>query len=148
MINVSDITKALKTQLENDSNLVSNSIKNIKRSEYVNYDPDLCPWVGIYKDSSDTEPASLGKNSTSWKSKINFSVLVQSSDLGSGEDCEDKLDKYIKLVKDAIWSDATIGGTVDMITGFTVEYSYELTDESTMHFQWATIKVIVEARTG
>jgi len=148
MINVSDITKALKAQLENDAALIKNDITNIKRSEYVNYNPDLCPWVGIYKETSSTETASLGRHSTSWKSTINFNIVIQASDLGSGEKCEDKLDKYIKLIKEAIWDDSTINGTVQMINSFNIDYSYEMTEEDTIHFQWAILKLTVEARTG
>jgi len=148
MINVSDITKALKIQLENDSELVKEGIKDIKRSAYVNYSPDSCPWIGIYRQDSVTDSASLGKHSTSWKDVINLNIVIQASHMGSGEECEDKLDNYIKLVKDAIWSDSTIGGTVLMINSFNIEYSYEMTEEDSIHFQWAVLKLTVEARTG
>jgi len=148
MINVSDITKALKTQLENDSNLISNGITNIHRSSYVNYSPDLCPWIGIYKDVSTTEPSSLGRHSSSWNSTISFNIVIQASDMGSGSACEDKLDSYIKLIKDALWADSTINNTVDMINSFSIEYSYEMTEEDSIHFQWAILKLTVEARTG
>ena len=150
MINISDITSKLEEQLKNNSAMVQEGLTRIYRSEYVNYSPDLASngWVGIYKEDSTSGSASLGKHSRSWKDTINFNLLIQASHLGSGAECEDKLDKYIKLVKDAIWADPKISDTVDMITGFRIDYSYEMTESDSIFFQWAELKFTCEVSTG
>jgi len=147
MINVSDITKALKNIFDNNATMIKEGF-TIERSEYVNLDEGRCPWIGIYKNTNKTDPATLGVHNSSWSSEITLKLIIQASHLNSGAECEDRLDRYLKQVKDAIWTEPTIGGYVEMVTGFDIEYLFEETESEEAYFQWAIINVTLEARTG
>lgn len=143
----SDITKAVVAQLESDAALLSIN-PTIKRGEYINELPRLCPWIGVYKGSVSMKPGALGRSASTFDSTIPAKIVVQASHGNSGAECEERLDEYVKLVLDALWSDPTIGGTVGLIRGFDIEYTYRETESETLYFQWAIINVECHVRTG
>jgi len=126
MINVSTITASLETTFKADPTLATDGFRSatIKRGEYVNMDPDLTPWLGIYRTRVGYNPRSLGRgNNCEWQGEVTIRLLIQASHTQGGDDCETRLEQYVKDVLDATWSDPTWAGVVDMVTGIDVEYS-------------------------
>ena len=147
MIDLSIITKALQDQLNSNIGVIE-FLRNstVIRGEFINDDPNQTPWAGIYRGKVTYEPRTLG-SMNNWEAKPTVRIIIQASDLRSAEDCETALEGYVKTVMDAIIEDTTIGGTVDIITGFDVEVGYIETDRSNMHFQGASITLHLEVAT-
>ena len=91
MINFSDITKAVKKILDTDIE-VSGFMGNKKSiiGEIINYDPNQVPWIGIYRGKTTYEPRTLGSIGN-WEGMPSLKIIVQHSDLHSGEKCEEVL---------------------------------------------------------
>lgn len=147
MINISDITQAVVEQINNYPAIRAKDF-NVSRSSYVNYDPDLTPWVGVYKGTATYTPRTMGRHARSWTFVAEINIVVQASHFGTGAEAEDRLDEYLQIINDALWADPTIGDTVSMITSLGIDYTYEYTESETTHFQWAVLKLTVEAQTG
>ncbi len=148
MINVSDITQALKSILNSNVNVSDFVKKEVTVGEFVNADPNQAPWIGIYRGDGIYNPERIGRGSNEWELTQNIRILVQAVDLKSGEDCEVKLENYVKILLDAIWLDSTINNTVDMINSFSVEYTYSEIDRKSLSFQTAIITIEVEVKTS
>jgi len=151
MINVSTITQSLQTTLRASATLAAHGFTSntILRGEYVNMDPDRTPWLGIYRTKVGYDPRALGRgNNCAWQGTVTIRLLIQASHLQGGDDCEDRLEGYIKDVLDAVWADPTWVDVVDMVTGIDVEYSYKERDTATIYFQWAMVTITAEVATG
>ncbi len=147
MINFSEITRALVTQLENYEDVINLS-PVIERGEYVNVDPDRTLWIGVYRSKANYTPRTLGRSISSFQNVSSIEILVQESSMLSGADCEDRLEDAVRRVLDGVLSDMTIGGTVDMVNDFEIEYLYNETVIESVYFQAAVITVSVEVVTG
>jgi len=147
MIDAAKIAEALKSQLTSNVYMVQNGVK-INRGEYVNMDPDLTPWVSIYRDSIDYVPERMGKHTKSFTASIVFKLLIQESNLDTGEKCEDQLEALTQAVLDAVWADPKLGGNVDMLTAIDVNYSYNEHDSKTIYFQWSIVSLTFKVATG
>lgn len=145
MINVSDITKAVKKMLEQAPSL--NDIKSVERGEYVNMDPSRTPWVGVFRTQIDYSPKALGMHARSWKANIIIKLVVQASE-GTGEATEDSLEDLVQRIMSVILTDLTLRDYVEMLNSLKIEYSYDETDSKTMDYQWAFVTLNYEARTG
>lgn len=151
MINLATITASLLSSLQADATLASLGFRTagIVRGDYVNKDPSLAPWLGLYRTMVDYSPRCLGtKNPGSWEGKITIRMLVQASTTQGGDACEDLLESYVKAALDAVWADPTWSNVVDMVTALNVEYSYKEDDTSTIYFQWAMVTITAEVSTG
>ena len=148
MINFHTITKAIRTQLANDAAVSAFMNREITIGEYINVDPDIVPWMGIYRGKVTYTPRTLGVNASSWEATPQVRIIVQATSFKSGEDCELLLEDYVEKTIDAIWADPTIGNTVDMLVGYEVEYGYNETDRETIYFQSAIITLDLEAKTS
>lgn len=151
MINLSDITSSLQATFQGSATLAAHGFTpaGIVRGEYVNMDPDLAPWLGIYRTKADYSPRALGRgNAGAWSATVTIRLLIQTSSLQGGDDCEDLLEAYVKDTLDAVWADPTWTSTVDMVTGLDIEYSYKDADTSTIYFQWAMVTITAEVSTG
>lgn len=148
MLDISQITKGIETILNNDSG-VAGAQMLVTRSAYINMLPNATPWVGIYKDKMSCQPHTMGRHNKSWKCTVGFDIYVQAVSYKSGSECEEKLDKYMQILKDALWSDSTLGGTVAQVTGIDTQYTYEKpTDSKSLYFQMAVITLTAEVMTG
>ena len=145
MINPSDITRAIETAFNTDP--VFNTF-TIERAELVNENPALCPWLGIYRESIDYAPETLGLGPDHWTAIMTLTLIVQSSNFGSGTQAEDDLEGYVKSVITKMFEDTTIRGSVDMINAIKVSYSYIAEDEQTLFFQSALIEMTLEVSTS
>jgi len=146
MINAATITRAMETLLRADATVGGYTIE---RGEYVNMDMDRVPWVGIYRGDMVYDVQTLGRGANNWKAEFPIKVIVQSAtSKGNANDAEDDLEEYIRAVLDAVVLDKTIGGTVAMVTGITIEYSFNETESETVYFQNAEISILTEVRTS
>lgn len=145
MIDLSKITKALHSQLSNNI-AVRNIFSGIVLGEVINSDPSRTPWIGIYRGKTTYEPRTLG-SMNNWEAFPTAIIIMQATDLRSAEKCEEVLEGYVKIVMDAVIEDTTIGGTVDIITGFEIEPGYIETERSMMHFQATNIILNLEVAT-
>lgn len=145
MINPSDITRAIETAFNTDP--VFNTF-TIERAELVNENPAICPWLGIYRESIDYAPETLGLGPDHWTAIMTLTLIVQSSNFNSGTQAEDDLEGYVKSVITKMFEDTTIRGSVDMINTIKVSYSYVAEDEQTLFFQSALIEMTLEVSTS
>ena len=145
MINPSDITRAIETAFNTDP--VFNTF-TIERAELVNENPAICPWLGIYRESINYAPETLGLGPDHWTAIMTLTLIVQSSNFNSGTQAEDDLEGYVKSVITKMFEDTTIRGSVDMINAIKVSYSYVAEDEQTLFFQSALIEMTLEVSTS
>lgn len=153
MINTATVTAAVVAQLkaglpaQTDAGLDYRDAL-ITRREYVNRNPGLTPWIGVYPRRRSLAPRTLGNTATMWQATFEITVVVQATSRRSGEGAEDLLEEYHADVLAALESDRTLGGTVDMIVGYQTEYSYVETESESLFFQEALITLTAEAKTG
>lgn len=146
LLNTADVTAALVDLLNSHPDTMG-YLKNIERGEYVNKDPALTPWCGVYRTEINYEPRQLGHHARTWLSLLTVKLVVQAH-AGTGPDTEDELENTVQRVMTAVLSDLTIGGTVEMLKKMNIQYSYDETNSSTLDFQWAFIELVYETRTG
>ena len=145
MIKANDITKALIEAFDNDSGFNGFTLE---RSEYVNENPSLCPWLGVYRAGMDYQPETLGLGEDHWTGLFTVNIVVQAANMASGEESEDDLESYVELVISKVFADTSIGAIVDMVNSVKVTYSYKAEDETSMYFQSAIIEMIMEVSTS
>jgi hypothetical protein len=145
MLLASDISKAIEEAFRADPTF---NEYVIERSEYVNENPSLCPWMGIYRGGIDYSPETLGDGPDYWTGSMVMRLIVQASDYNSGADAEDKLETQVRDVINKMFTDKTIRGSVDIINSVQVSYSYVAEDEATMFFQAAIIELTLEVSTA
>lgn len=147
MINLNDITKEIETILNEDVTVRGfMSGKDIELGEFINYDPNRTPWVGVYRGKVNYVPRTLGMQEN-WEASPSVKVIVQATNLRSAAECEEALEGYVKAIIDAMLKDITLNGSVDIITDFDVEQGYIETDRSSTYFQGATITFNMEVAT-
>jgi len=147
MINISAVTRALETLLK-DHPTIKQQQYIIVRGEKINENPDLVPWLGIYRRSIDYDPTVFGLHSQTWVGDIKITMIIQESSLDGGDDCEERLEKRVQEVMDVVLSDVTLNANVEVLTGTTVSYTYNEVDEETLSYQNALIDLIFQAQTG
>ena len=143
MKNINNLLTGLTDQLRNNAVLSAKGY-NVKQGVYINRNPDIEPWVGVYKGKRNYTPATLGHDLLQWDNSITVMVVVQAAFYGDGDLTDELLEERIKEVLDAVNGDHTIGGQVDMLNDISIEYSYVREDSSTILFQEATINLIYE----
>lgn len=143
MIDASVITKAMHQLLING---LPNSY-NIERSEYINFDPDRVPYVGIYRGQLKYSPHTLGRDLSSWRADFTITLVVQAASINTGGEAESRLEKYLQEVLDIVVADKTIGGTVAIIKDIEINYSYNMEESGTMYFHAAEVDILTEVRT-
>lgn len=144
MINVAEIARATVDVLERWPDLAD--VKAVERCEYVNVDADRLPWIGVYRGVVDYEPHTISPGSRSWRATVQQRIAVQEV-AKRGEQAEDKLERRIQQVLEALVANLTLNNTVDIITTFRREPGYVETDRDTMYFQSDEIIITAEVRT-
>lgn len=146
MLNVADVTSALLMQIRDHAE-INGVFKAVERGEYVNKDPAITPWCGVYRMNIKYEPRQLGHHARTWRGLLHVILIVQAH-APTGEQAEDDLEDSVQRVMTAVLSDLTIGGTVEMLNSCEITYSYDETASETVDYQWAFINLIYETRTG
>ena len=145
MINFKDITTALYDLLVASNTEAKTYV--ITRNSAVNDNPNTATqgWIGIYRDGVDYAPHSSGPRP--WLATIKIRVEIQSASMAGHEDCEDRLDEMESFVISAIESDRTLGGYVNIITGYSFDYSDAYNpDELEIYFQSSALIITAEVR--
>jgi hypothetical protein len=144
-INTAKIAQALQALLKRELTIV----KEVYRGEYINEQAKLAPWVGVYRAPVTYEPRTLGRGADTWEGNPQFRIVVQESSFKDrGMDCEDKLEQAVAQVLNALETDRTLGGTVDTISKYEIDYSYIETDAASIYFQTAFILITTEVQTS
>lgn len=145
MLEINTPLTKLKEQLEDKSVLVDFGF-TISQGEIVNENPNHAPWLGIYTQKVSHNTETIGTTLKRWKGDITLILVVQATHLRSGAECYALLEKYVKEVVTSVLSDTTFGDSIDLVESLDVDYSYNRSDESTLHFQEAyiTLKVKTE----
>lgn len=143
MINLANILKALHAQI---NMYHSTQGMEVERSTYANTSDNVAKngWIGIYPGPVRYEPRTLGRGALNDHATIEIKIIVQAASSKSGEDCETLLEQYTKNVVDAIYSDCTIKGEVDIINGMTVEPIFDENNGPTLYMQNRIIKLSAE----
>jgi len=142
MMDFSVVTKGLQELLKNNANLQG---FRVTRNEYVNEDPGLDKWVGIYKGKVIYTPQTLGRNNN-YKTRFTIKVIVQAYGVVHTTDIDEVLEQRIAYVMDVVNADPRINGTVDMVLGYEVDYEYSTQEDESMPFQLAMITISMEKR--
>lgn len=140
--NLSEITSALRDQIQNFESVISiTDGMTIGKSEVVNEDVSNCPWCCVYRSSQTISPYTLGG---SYDNDPILRIIIQAASFKSGEDCEDILESYVKEIVEAITSDTTIQETVDIVSSIEIAYGFINSDEHDAYFQSAIIEVNIK----
>jgi len=143
MINMKDITKAVKTIL--DDNLSDYIIeRNPKRNEDPNIAARGKGWIGIYRGGLDYDAYTTG--STPWLAHPSLMVEIQAASLLSGADAEDRLQDAEEEIMDVLTANKNLNGTVSMTMGYEVKYEYNEDEEAQIYFHAAIITIKTEVR--
>ena len=144
---ISAISVAIVDRLRSWDALVDMAVP-VERSERVPGDPSRTPWVGVYRVGVNygDAPRVLGFGHGFRRYTASYAIVIQESDQSSGAECEDRVEKVIREVVGALLSDPSLGGTVDVLESFSVEYEFVPTNSG--FFQQAVIKFSVVGTTG
>ncbi len=143
MINFADITKGVKSLFDDNLNgfiIERNSLENLDE----NTASKNKGWIGIFKGPVDYLAGRIG--SIPWDVEIKVIVEVQCASFKSGEDAEDKLEEAIKEIMDLLNNNPKLGDTVNMTTGYEVEYLYDKNEEKSLFLQAAIIAILAEVQ--
>lgn len=139
MINFNTINLAIKSMLESSPYFNNYTIEI---GEPLNADPAL-DWVGVYRDIIKYDPKFLGRGAQNYLADLSVRVVVQDFNF---DDKEKDLEERVNALIEVIDADRTIKGSVSMVTGIAVEYSFIDSDDESFFFQMATIVFNLQAR--
>jgi len=143
MINMKDITKGVKTVL--DDNLSDYIIqRNPKRNDDPNTAAQGKGWIGIYRSGLDYDPYTTGAQP--WLAHPSVMVEIQTASFLSGEDAEDRLQDAEKEVMDVLTANKTLNNTVSMTNGYEIKYEFNEDEEAQVYFHAAIITIKAEVR--
>lgn len=142
-----EILKSAEDQLKSDT---STKDMVIKRMGLANTDPNLAMngWVGLYADTVDYGPRTIGAGNRHWQFNPIFRIIVQAVDRADPANAHEKLEDYIKRVLDVFLSDRTLGGHVSTLTAMNITYAFSDEDRDSLHFEGALITLSFEGRTN
>ena len=142
-----EVLKQFEDQLQSDTRT---SEMRIKRMGVVNTDPNLAMngWVGLYADTVDYGPRTIGAGNRHWDVKPTFRIIVQAVDRADSSKAHEKLEDYIKKVLDVVLSDRTLGGHLSTLNSMNITYAFSDEDRDSLHFEGALITLSFEGRTN
>lgn len=147
MINFKNITQALETLLTqnvgDDYVIERNPVRPADAFKVMR--DGKKGWIGIYRGTIRYNPYASG--SAPYLAEIRFTLEIQVASVKSADDCEDKLCDAEKTIIDLLETDrkaGKIGGYVDNITGYEIEY--EMNEDNATYYQAALITPIAEVR--
>lgn len=141
MINFSTITKSVEKMLAQAPAITQYTIE---RSVVENMDPGRCPWVGIYRKRLEYIPRRMGVGTNNWSTNIKIDVVIQAS--SQVDTAEELLEEQIAAVLTILDTDRTLGGTVNMVLGYAIEYFIREDATDDVFFQRAVITITAESR--
>ena len=145
MIKFNEIMDAVEQAINNSPDIKTQNF-TVTRSQYVNSDPQLVPWIGIYRNAINYNPHAMGRGANNWLSIVMVDIMVQSFDADSGVNAEIKLEEHTDLILEILEADRTLGGKVQQITGYELTYLVDENMTSDTYFQMVKITVTMEVR--
>lgn len=145
--NLGEVLKSAEDQLKSDTRTAD---MRIKRMGVVNTDPNLAMngWVGLYADTVDYGPRTIGAGNRHWQFTPTFRIIVQAVDRADSAKAHEKLEDYIKKVLDVVLSDRTLSGHVATLNSMNITYAFSDEDRDSLHFEGALITLSFEGRTN
>jgi len=145
MINLSQITGAVETIL--NDNLVGYRIeRSAMRQTDLNVAGADKGWIGIYRGSINYEPVRVGNNP--FRAQVEVNIEHHRAHFGGGDEAEDLSEASVKEILDVMWANKTLGGYVDVINGFDVEYDTVYDEIGSEIYSVAVITVRAEIQTA
>lgn len=139
-VDIAAVGLAIK-QLVKDSQAVQDTEAGVDLAEAVNEDPGKCPLVQIYPLRMPFPSRSIGIGAGYRGQNAEFVILCQEKHPTDGEACLIALGELVQGVTGALLSDPTLGGTVQMLGDFEVEFLGTLNvNDSVM--QTASIRLV------
>ena len=133
-INAATVTAALERMLLESPDL---SGVTVTRSESLNTDSSMTPWIGVYKLRQSYELSTLGRGMASRRCSVDLLVVCQYSDGSAGTNAEDGLDQLVQKVLKVILDDETL--QVGVATrNLQVQYA-DVRSEDGVYFQEAAV---------
>lgn len=149
MINFSNITGAIKTLLESDSDLVTTSI-DIADIQITSENHVGDAQISIFRGILDYTPRTLGRSPQSYNAVGEVIIAVQTANLESGEAAEISNENIVKSVLDTLTGDTTRWGcTIDNILSINVTYDFSMEpeDHPSLYYHLATLTIKFEVKT-
>jgi len=141
-LNISEVTSALSSQIGQWPALHDAGLC-VEVSEVVNESAGRTPWLGIYPTGVAYEERTLGLGSGYRRQAVEITMIIQASDITSGQSCHETLAELVAEATSAILSDATLGGSVDNVGQLRVAYDYAQTGDNAF-LQSAIISLTAE----
>lgn len=145
VINTSDVTERLRLQLAQWPALADAGTR-VESNEPINEDTNRCPWIGIYQLRQTFPIRTIGRGSGFRRHQIAFAVVLTASSVVSGRDCELRMEALVTGAMDALLSDTSIGGSVDVIDDV-IEITYsQYRQVNSIYFKEAVIQFTAVAQ--
>jgi hypothetical protein len=129
-------------QILKDSQAIQDmEVKCIERGEPLNEDPSKCPWIGVYPLRVPFPPRTLGLGGGFRAENPEYAIVFQTTHPNDGAVCQDELGELIQAGTSALLSDPSLGGTVQMLGDFDVEFNGERKVNDCI-LQVATLRVV------
>lgn len=140
--NTNSATNAILLLCNSDATLVGSFGAYVCEHEEYNTDANISPWIGIYSPTMTIDPF-RSNPAQPFKGVYEFPVIVQTSNLRSPADAIRELSELTAAVYDAVMSDRTLKGTVNMVLGANID-PYNRVIESEDALMADRISVIAE----
>lgn len=118
---MAEVARAVQSLLKDSTDVQATEAK-IELAGPVNEDPSRCPWVGVYPLRCPFPTRTLGMGGGFRGQNPEVVLMCQTSHQTDGEACLDSLGVLVKAVANAILSDPSLKGTVQMLGDFEVEF--------------------------
>lgn len=100
----------------------------ITRGQWLNRNPALTPWIGLYPASQGDQPGFIANLTNPWQSTVRIYAVVQTSTAiahaNDGATAQDLMEEAVAAVNAALLADLTLNGTVRHIVGQDAEYRF------------------------
>lgn len=111
MINVNSSTHAFYTLVSSNQTVVNSGIV-VCKNNYINSDPNLTPWVGIYDMGETGDPARMGIGAKNWNGNYQIDVVIQEQAFDNAEDVKNRLNDLKNLIFSVVNCNHSLENTV------------------------------------
>jgi hypothetical protein len=145
LFSIAELTGAIKEAIDADIRFDG---MTVEVAEWLNRDADVAHrgWIGIYRQSVDYDPHTLGRGTKSWLGTFEIKIILQACDYRSGYQCEVLIEERIKSLLDIIFESTFIRSHVQMINSVNVATGFvDIEDVPSAYFQESTITINCES---
>lgn len=135
-----DTMLAVRTAMQND---IRTKDYNILLMSPVNRNAETAAngWLGLYVDSAQYRPRTVGSGMGNWGSNTVVRMIAQYSDMESAEKAFENLSTLVKNAVDVLLANPTIQGAAENMPSIDVNYASRDTDHTTYYFQAALVTI-------